>query len=285
MSKLTNFAENLIADFIRGQGLSLATDFTLELLTAVSDSAHTKVTGTDYAPVTVARSLAAWAGTQGAGTTLASSGTSHQTSNNGLVDFGAAGAGGWSGPIIAVGLFSSTNLVCWAEIDARTVADGEEVSFAAGAIVFTLGLTSGMSDYFANKLIDLIFRAQAYSMPANLYAAYTTTAPTNAGGGTEPSVGGYARVAVPSTLSGWGPTQGDLSTDASSGTGGRIGNRAAIIFPAPSADQGTAGWAKLMDASTSGNLMLWRALAQAKSVLSSGPAPRFPIDDFGITIA
>lgn len=284
MSKLTNFGENLIADFIRGQGLSLATDWTVHLLSAVSESTHTKLTGTGYAGQTVARSLAAWAGTQGAGTTLASSGTSHQTSNNGLIDFGTVGAGGW-GTMVAVGLFSGTDLVCWAETETRALNETDVVSFAAGSIAFTLGLTGGLSDYFANKLIDLIWRAQAYSIPANLYAAYTTDAPTNAGGGTEPGVGSYARVAIPSTLSGWGPTQGDLSTDASSGTGGRISNRSAVIFPAPTADQGTATHMKLMDASTSGNLMFWRALAASKTIANAGPAPRFDADALGITFA
>lgn len=284
MSKLTNFAENLIADFIRGQGLSLATDWTAEILTAASDSSATKATGTGYVAQTVARSLAAWAGTQGAGTTLASSGTSHQTSNNGLIDFGTVGAGGW-GTMVGIGLYSGTDLFAWADVDARVLAEGDEVSFAAGSIVFTLGLTGGLSDYFANKLIDLIWRAQAYSMPANLYSAYATSAPTNAGGGTEPSVGGYARVAIPSTLSGWGPTQGDLSTDPSSGTGGRISNRAAIIHPSPSADQGIATHAKLMDASSGGNLMIWRALTTPKTISSGGPAPRFDADAWGITFA
>lgn len=284
MSKLTNFSENLLADYIRGQGLSLATDWTLHILTAVTDSSHTKATWSGYVGQTIARSLAAWAGTQGAGTTLASSGTSHQTSNNAGVSFGTVPAGG-GGTMVALGLFSGTDLFAWADVDSRLLNEGDDVSFAAGSIVFTLGLTGGLSDYFANKLIDLIWRAQAFSMPANLYAAYTTDAPTNAGGGTEPGVGSYARVAIPSTLSGWGPTQGDLSTDASSGTGGRIGNRAAVIFPAPTANQGTATHGKLMDASTSGNLMVWRALAASKSIVSGGPAPRFPIDDFGITFA
>lgn len=284
MSKLTNYGENLLADFVRGQGLSLAADFTLHILTAVTDSTHTKATWSGYSGQTVARSLAAWAGTQGAGTTLASSGTSHQTSNNAEVSFGTVPAGG-GGTMVAIGLFDDTDLFAWAEVDARALNEGDDVSFAPGSIAFTLGLTGGLSDYFANKLIDLIWRAQSYTMPANLYAAYTTDAPTNAGGGTEPGVGDYARVAIPSTLSGWGPTQGDLSTDVSSGTGGRIGNRSAVIFPSPTANQGTATHAKLMDASSGGNLMVWRALAAAKSIVSGGPAPRFPIDDFGITFA
>lgn len=285
MSHLTNFAENLLADMVRGQGFSLAADWTIHLLTAVSDSAHTKVTGTGYAGVTNTRSLANWSGTQGAATTLASSGTSHRTSNNILVDFGVGGAGGWSGPAIAVGLFSGTDLFAWADMDPRTIIEGEAISFDPGTIIFDLGVSGGMSDHLSNKLIDLIWRAQAYSFPINLYAAYTTTAPTNATPGTEPGVGGYARQAIPSSESGWTPTQGGLVTDLSSGTGGRIGNQAAVVFPVPSANQGVATHGELLDALVAGNLMFWRALAAPKTIAAGGEAPTFASDAIGITWA
>jgi len=285
MSHLTNYAENRLADMARGQGLSLAADWTVHLLTAVSDSSHTKVTGTGYAGVTVARSLAEWAGTQGAGTTLASIGTSHRTSNNSVIDFGTGGAGGWSGPAIAVGLFDGTELFTWADMDGRTILEGEAFSFDPGTLIFDFGVTGGMSDYLSNALIDLIWRAQAYSWPANLYAAYTTTTPTNATPGLEPGVGGYARQAIASSLSGWTPTQGGLVTDASSGTGGRIGNQAAVVFPEPTANQGVATHGELWDAAAGGNMMFWRALAGAKSIVAGGPPPTFASDSIGITWA
>ncbi len=285
MSHLTNYAENRLADMARGQGLSLAADWTVHLLTAVSDSSHTKVTGTGYAGVTVARSPAKWAGTQGAGTTLASIGTSHRTSNNSVIDFGTGGAGGWSGPAIAVGLFDGTELFTWADMDGRTILEGEAFSFDPGTLIFDFGVTGGMSDYLSNALIDLIWRAQAYSWPANLYAAYTTTTPTNATPGLEPGVGGYARQAIASSLSGWTPTQGGLVTDASSGTGGRIGNQAAVVFPEPTANQGVATHGELWDAAAGGNMMFWRALAGAKSIVAGGPPPTFASDSIGITWA
>lgn len=285
MSQLTDYAENLLADMVRGQGLSLAADWTVHLLTAVSDSAHTKVTGTGYAGVSYTRSLANWAGTQGAATTLASSGTSHRTSNNVLIDFGVGGAGGWSGPAIAVGLFDGTDLFAWADMDPRTVAEDEAISFDPGTLIFDLGVTGGMSDYLANQLIDDIWRAQAYAWPNNVYAAYTTTTPTNAAGGLEPGVGGYARQVIPSSLSGWTPTQGGLVTDLSSGTGGRIGNQAAVNFPAPTANQGVATHGQILDASVAGNLLFWRALASPKTIASGGAAPSFASDAIGITWA
>lgn len=100
-------------------------------------------------------------------------------------------------------------------MDPRTVLEGEALSFDPGTIIFDFGVSGGMSDYLSNRLIDLIRRDEAYVWPSNLYAAYTTTAPTNAALGLEPGVGGYARVAIPSTLAGWTPTQGGLTTDPS----------------------------------------------------------------------
>jgi hypothetical protein len=285
MSHLTDYAENLLADMARGQGLTLAGAWTIHLLTAVSDSAHTKVAGTGYAGQSSNRSLAEWAGTQGAGTTLASSGTSHRTSNNSFIDFGVGGAGGWSGPAIAVGLFDGANLFAWADMDPRTILEGEAFSFDPGTIIFDFGVSGGMSDYLSNRLIDLIWRDVAYVWPANLYAAYTTTAPTNATLGIEPGVGGYARVAIPSTLSGWTPTQGGNTTDPSSGTDGRIANQSLVSFPIPTADQGVATHGELLDAIVAGNLMFWRALAAPKSIVAGASLPVFGENTIGITWA
>ena len=40
---------------------------------------------------------------------------------------------------------------------------------------------AAMSDYLENKLIDQIFRGQAYSFPSTLYIGLLTSAPTDAG--------------------------------------------------------------------------------------------------------
>ena len=285
MSNLTNYAENLLADMARGQGLTLATDWTLELLTAVSDSANTKVTGVGYSPVVSPRSLAEWCGTQAPASTLASSGTSHRTSNNNLLDFGTGGAGGWTGPAIAIGLFDGTDLFAWADIDPRTIIEGEQFQVDPGKLIFELGVAGGMSDYLSNKLIDKIWRGQVYDWPSDLFAAYTTTAPTNATPGAEPGVGGYARQDIPATLDGWTPTQGGLTTDPSSGTSGRIGQQAAVVFPVPTAYQGVATHGELFDQAIGGNFLFWRALAAAKTIAKDGPPPTFASDAIGITWA
>lgn len=267
MSSFTDFGEALVADFIRGQGLSLTANFQVALLEAVDeDGTYTEVGWTGYERLTVARSLAAWAGTQGAGTTLASTGTSHQTSNNAALDFGSVGSGG-SATITHIGLFlddSNDDLFCFAELETPlVVSESDPVSFGAGAVAFTLGLTGGLSDYLSNRLIDLIWRAQAFSMPANGHHSLFTAAPTNAGGGTEVAGGFYLRVSVPFNSTNW------------SRTGGLLENVNQILYPVPLANWGTVLATGIHDAASGGNLLFWQALVTPKTIAAGSSAPRF----------
>ncbi len=288
MSQLTNYAENKLADMARGQGLTLPGSWYFGLASAASDSAVTELTGTGYAREAVARSLANFAGTQAAGSVLASSGTSHATSNNGDVDFGNAGSA-WGTASHLVLFDASTAGNAWMLFELETplvIGNGDPVLFEAGSVAFTLGLAGGMSHYLANKLIDLIFRGQAYTWPASLYAALYTSATTGAGGGTEVSGGGYARPALTSSLAALSGTQAAGSTVASSGTGGRISNNAEITFAAaPSADWGDVTHGALRDAATLGNLMWHGALNAPKSIVAGAAAPKFSADTIGLTWA
>lgn len=285
---LTNLAENMLVDMTRGQGLTLSADFDIALLTAASESSYTEAAWSGYARIPRARSLSAWAGTQGAGTTAASTGTSHQTSNNAAVDFGVVGSGG-SGTATHIGLFlSGTNdLFCYAPLQVPiAISPTTPIEFAPGAILFTLGATGGMSDYLSNRLIDLIWRGQAWAWPNNTYLRLMTAAPGNGGGGTEVApVGGYAQQILASTLAFWSGTQGPGTTTASTGTSGRTSNNAAVVFPAPAASWGTVTHMAINDALGGGNLLFWAPMADAKSVLGGGPAPRFNADSLGVTFA
>jgi hypothetical protein len=289
VSNFTNHAENKIADCFRGQGLAgLPTNWFVALASAADDGSFTELSGTGYARFSVARSLANFAGTQGAGTTLASSGTSHATSNNTAWSYGTSGSA-W-GTATHIGFFDAGSAGnCWMWLPLAVAipiaASGVAVSIAIGAVAVTLGLTGGMSDYCANKLIDLIFRGQAFTWPATLYGALFTVAPSNAGGGTEVSVGSYARFVLASTLAALSGTQAAGSTVASTGTSGRISNNAALSYPAPSAAQGTVVAEGLIDASTGGNLMFWAALSSPRTISSGSPAQTHPADSLSITVA
>lgn len=99
-----------------------------------------------YARVAVAASLTAWAGTQGAGTTTASSGTSGTTSNNAAITFPSPTAA-WQGTnayIIGSALFdASTAGNAWSfgvDPNTHTVNNGDQApSVPAGSL--TVGLT------------------------------------------------------------------------------------------------------------------------------------------------
>lgn len=126
---------------------------------------------------------------------------------------------------------------------------------------------AAFSDYLENKLVDWLFRGQAYTPPATLYVGLYTANPTDAGGGTEVSGNAYARVAVTSSLANWAGTQAAASTTASTGTSGTTSNNNAVTFPTPTpSGWGTVTGFGLFDASTAGNLLVWGALSVSKTI-------------------
>src|SRR6185436_19815862 len=141
---------------------------------------------------------------------------------------------------------------------------------------------AGKSDYLENKIIDHIFRNRSYSVPTTIYIGLLTAAPSDAGAGTEVSGGSYARVQVgPSDVT-WNATQGGTS-GASSGTGGQTANASTITFPTPSGDWGHVTHFGIYDASTSGNLLYWAALTNAKDINNGDPAPTFAAGALTVT--
>ena len=150
MAAMSDVLENKLIDwFFRGQAIGITgasaasgtgpTSLYVALLTAApSDTGGgTEVTGGSYARVTVASSLANWAGTQAAASTTASSGTGGTTSNNGAVTFPAPTAN-W-GAVTHFGIYdasSAGNLLFWGALTtSKTVNNGDAApSFAAAAL-------------------------------------------------------------------------------------------------------------------------------------------------------
>lgn len=136
---------------------------------------------------------------------------------------------------------------------------------------------AAISNYLENKIIDWLLRGQAFTPPATVYVALFTSAPSDAGGGTEVSGNAYARVAIASSLANWAGTQSAGSTTASSGTGGTTSNNGAAAFPTPTpAGWGTVTHVGLFDASSGGNLLMWGALSASK-VINALDDVNFPI--------
>ncbi|MBV8970879.1 MAG: hypothetical protein JO290_01160 [Sphingomonadaceae bacterium] len=146
MTCFTDVAENRLIDWLfRGQAApALPASWYFGLLNSPTNDAASplaEVTGNGYARVAVARTLAAFAGTQGVGTTAASTGASATTSNNADVVF-AAPTGDW-GSISSLGIFDAAvggNLWFYAPLAAaKTVNNGDAPpKFPTAAFTFTL---------------------------------------------------------------------------------------------------------------------------------------------------
>ena len=108
---ITNFEINAIIDArIRGVTTDPPATMYFGLITALTDvraGTVTEVTGGSYARVAVTASLANFAGTQAAGSTSASSGTSGETSNNGAITFPAPTAD-W-GAVVGWGMWTASS--------------------------------------------------------------------------------------------------------------------------------------------------------------------------------
>lgn len=136
----TDFAENKLVDTIfRGQASGIPASWYVGLDTVAcgETGSGTEVTGGSYARVAVTSSLTNWAGTQSAGSTVASSGTSGTTSNNNTITFPAPTAN-W-GVVNSVRIWDASSSgnawLCFNLTVAKTINNGDAApSFAAGAL-------------------------------------------------------------------------------------------------------------------------------------------------------
>lgn len=116
-------------------------------------------------------------------------------------------------------------------------------------------------------VLDALYGKQTLAMPDTLYIGLSTTAPNPDGTGfTEPSGGGYARVAFPNDLTRWYPaTQDNPSIKA---------NALPILFPEATAGWGTVTHWGIFDAETGGALLDWAQLTTSFDVVA-GQQPQF----------
>jgi hypothetical protein len=125
---------------------------------------------------------------------------------------------------------------------------------------------SSFSDYLENAVLNHVFRNTALTAPTTVYLALYTALPTDAGGGTQVSGGGYARQAI---------TFGAPS-------GGVINNTSAVSFTASGAAYGTVVGVGIFDALSAGNLLAWDDITSA--VVNDGDTINFPISNITLTL-
>lgn len=143
---LTDYAENKLIDaLLRAQAIGTPATWYIALFTTTCTDAgpgtEVSTSGTAYARQAVTASLANWAGTQSAGSTVASSGTSGTTSNNNAITWSTSTAA-W-GTITSVGWMDASSAGNrWICIDLTSTLNvsgtGFTVSFAAGQLTFQI---------------------------------------------------------------------------------------------------------------------------------------------------
>ena len=129
------------------------------------------------------------------------------------------------------------------------------------------------ADYLENAVLDHVFKTAELTVPTNIYVALCkSTIADDDTGSTLPSEvtgGAYAR----KVCNTW---------DAASG--GAIANTGAVTFAQATADWGTVTDFAILDHLTTGNLLGYGKLTQAKAV-SSGDTASFAAGDIDVTLA
>lgn len=144
MAALSNYMENKILDaMFRAQTFPVLATlyFACHTATPGDTGGGTECTGGSYARVAVSASLANFSGTQGAGTTSASSGTSGTTFNNVDIQFPSPTAN-W-GTVVGMGVYDASsggNLLCYGPISPTKVVNSGDLppKFSVGQWAFQI---------------------------------------------------------------------------------------------------------------------------------------------------
>ena len=123
-----------------------------------------------------------------------------------------------------------------------------------------------LSNTFETNILTWTFTASAVTRPTSWYLALYTADPSDTGGGTEVSGGGYVRQSVSFTVS-----------------GNTASNASAVEYPTATASYGTVVAVGVFDASTGGNLIAYAGLTTDKAI-DTGDVFRIPTGDLDITI-
>lgn len=127
---------------------------------------------------------------------------------------------------------------------------------------------SQLSDWSEVALLDWLMGGATPTRPTNRYLALFTAAPSDSGGGTEMSGGGYARQAV---------TCGAAS-------GGTCSNSNAPSFTISGVNPAAFTHIGIFDASSGGNL-LWHGPLAASKDLDDGDTINFAVGELDFTLA
>jgi hypothetical protein len=129
---------------------------------------------------------------------------------------------------------------------------------------------SALSDYSEKLLLDWLMTTGSATRPTSWYVALFTAAPSDSGGGTEVSGGGYTRQSA--------------TFNAASTPGGATSNSNTVSWTAAGANYGTVTHIGIFDASSGGNLLWHGGLAASKTV-NDGDTLQFVAGNIALTLA
>lgn len=262
MGSLSDFAENEVLDHILGVG-AYTPPATVYIGLSTADPLDTggslaEPSGNGYARKAITFAAA----------------SSRQVAQTGGVTFDQA-SGSW-GTITHYGIFSASSggsMLAHGQLSAsKVVSSGDTPSIASGQVTISFS-SGGISDYLANKILDFLFRNQAFTQPT-IYAGLATASITDATTGatvTECSGNNYARKA-------------HASWDAASG--GASENTGALTFNTPSGTWGTVTYSFLVDSVTAGagNILFYAAQSPSKTP-GNGDTVSFADGAFDVAIS
>ena len=106
------------------------------------------------------------------------------------------------------------------------------------------------SNYLENKVLDHVLRYTSYTSPTTVYVGLFLSDPTDAGSGTECTGSAYAR----------------QSLSVTTASGGIVTSSADVTFPQATGSWGTITHLGILDALTSGNLLMHTPLTTSKTI-------------------
>lgn len=106
------------------------------------------------------------------------------------------------------------------------------------------------TNYLENKILDHVLKNVSYTSPTTAYVGLFTAAPTDTTSGTEVSGGSYARQVLSVTTASNGITT----------------SSADVTFPQATANWGTISHIAILDALTSGNMLMYTPLTTSKTI-------------------
>lgn len=271
MGSLSNFAELELLDHVFNAAYSPPAAVYLALCTADPTDAGT---GASMNEVANSGSYARTAITFGAA-------SARRITQNALVTFPQA-SGSWGTvthwAIVDSATYGAGNMLAYGALSpSKSIVNANTPSVPTSTIYveYSAGV---VSTYLAHKLLDLMFRNTAYSKPAT-YVALTTSTVADADTGStivEPSGNAYARKLV--NINGGASPTWDLAAS------GSVDNTHAIDFVAASGAWGTIVATALVDALTTGNLLIYDN-GTADQAVDNGDTVSYAAGAFVITMS